>query len=342
MIKSKISRILKFTIKTLNEFFFMWHHFGFAYAVYGFIWWMCFYLRPPFAYKISTFAICRKTVWLDKYITKHYADIIENYRVNPPTTILTNSTYIWVFWAQGEEQMPPLIQACYKQLCHFNSNITLVTNQNINNFINLPLIIYEKVKDGRITWANFSDIVRNTLLARYGGLWLDASVWVSGILPFDKISTMPFYTANAPVPMATNSIRFWTSFQWNWSSWCLWAKDQNYLLYSFVSDMLKSIAEREQYWPDYVIQDYLIHYACRIFPSIRQDMETMSIKNCRRGDLAAIMNQPYDNDLYRKLISTDFVFKLSFRSPWSEKTSQGEQTFYGYILSTAAKQNLQK
>lgn len=334
MIVRKINRAATLARKTITEFFTMWRNYGFAYATYGLLWWLCFYVRTPMSYKVSSFATRKKTQWLDKYIEKHYADIINRYRNNPPAPIPTDDSRIWVFWGQGETQMPPLIEACHRQLKHFNPNVTLVTKENVGDYIDLSPVIINKAQNGLITWAHFSDIVRNTLLARHGGLWLDATVWVSGTIPMDKLATIPFFTANSPVAITPSSMCFWTSFEWNWSSWCLWSNCKNKLLFSFVSDMLTNIAKREQCWPDYVIQDYLIYYACRTFPSVRDDMEqSQSLRSVYRNRLAEIMNQPFDEGIYKKLTESDFVFKLSFRTSWVKETSQGQQTFYGRILS---------
>lgn len=325
-----IVRLLRLRV---SDFINKWKYFGINLAFFDLLWWICFYLRPPFAYQLSSFAMRKKTGWLDKYIGKRYADIIERYKNNPPIATPIENVRIWVFWGQGEENMPPLIAACYRQLTKYNSNVTLVTNQNVNEYITLPSIIFEKVKDGRISWAHFSDIVRNTLLAQYGGLWLDATVWVSGHLPIDRLSQMDFYTANGYVPKTRSSVRFWTSYQWNWSTWCLWAGISNYFLYTFVSEMLQAIAQRESYWPDYVIQDYLIFYACRMFPSVRKDMEISQKWQCDyRNELASLMNQPYDEKKYRQLLQSDFFFKLSFRSNCASKTNGGRATFYGKLI----------
>lgn len=315
------------------EFICLWKNYSFTLAFWGIIWWLCFYLHMPFNWKLSTLAIRKKTAWLDKYMEIHYIDIIEKYKNYSPVSKQIGDHRIWVFWGQGEIQMPPLIKACHRQLTYFNKNITLISSQNVEQYINLPSIIYENVKDGLISWAHFSDIVRNTLLAQYGGLWLDATVWVSGKLPIDKFSTMSIYSANVIFPIISKfSVRYWSSFEYNWNSWCLWSNQSNHLLFSFVSDMLCNIAKNETFWPDYVIQDYLIYYACRKFPSVKKDFENIYIHNQHWTDLAEMMNLPYSKQKYNNLIQTDYVFKLSFRSPWRIKTSKGEQTFYGRIL----------
>lgn len=335
MIKTKnILQIGFFSKKLLSEFISKWRYFGFWLAWYNFIWWLCFYIRQPFRWRLSSWAMKRKTSWLDKYIEKNYADILEKYKNNRNLKTENASKHIiWVFWGQGESQMPHLIKACYRQLTTYNDNVVLITNENVSKYIHLIDIIYKKVGDGHISWAHFSDIVRTTLLAQYGGLWLDATVWVSGKIQFNMLEQMPLYSANGKVSVTNKSVCFWTSFEWNWSSWCLFANCVHYQLFDFVSEMLQAIAVNENYWPDYVIQDYLIYYACIHFPMVKNDMDNCQLYESKyRNHLANLMNMPYDEKIYKDLIKSDFVFKLSFRSPWMKQTSDGRMTFYGRIL----------
>lgn len=330
---NKISRIHKLLSKHTKEFFTKWKYWGFPLAAYNLIWWICFYMRPPFALKISTWALKKKTLIFDNYFNHKYIDIIDRYK----QTIISkpiNSITIWVFWGQGEENMPPLVKACYRQLIHFNENVRLVTNANIKDYITLNPLIYSKVKEGHISWANFSDIARTTLLAKYGGLWIDATVWVSDRIPFEILSNFEIFSPNGKVPQTNRAVRFWTSYEWNWSTWCLWSKSASNRLFLFVSSMLQAIGEREKCWPDYVIQDYLIYYACRLFPDVQESINRMQeVSGKKRDYLARLMNQPFDKVLYNDLVSSDFVFKLSFRFPWKAKASSGEETFYGRILT---------
>lgn len=330
---SNFLQLHKVPSKLIKEFFYKWGNWGFPLATYNLIWWLCFYLRPPFALKISTWAIKKKTLIFDDYFNHRYIDIINKYtQIIVPKPI--NSVTIWVFWGQGEENMPPLVKACYRQLIHLNENVRLVTSTNIKDYITLNPLIYSKVKEGHISWAHFSDIIRTTLLAKYGGLWIDATVWVSERIPFQMLSNFEIFSPNGKVPQTNKSVRFWTSFEWNWSTWCLWSKNADNRLFLFVSSMLQAIGEREKCWPDYVIQDYLIYYACRFFPDVQESIKRMQeISGEKRNNLAKIMNQPFNKVLYNDLTSSDFVFKLSFRSPWKAQTPSGEETFYGRILT---------
>ena len=321
-------------IKTrFKEFFSLWRNYGFIFAFYNLLWWICFYIQPPYCNQISTFAINKKTEWLEKYFNRNYNDIIEKHKENVTVKVTANKVCIWVFWGQGEVHMPPLVKACYRQLTHYNRNVTLVTLENIKDFIELPGIIYEKANTGKISWAHFSDIVRNTLLAKYGGLWLDATVWVSGEIPFGKLSQVEIFSANGKTPATSRSTRFWTSFEYNWSTWCMWSKHANNILYSFVSEILIAVAEREKQWPDYVIQDYFIYYAYNNIPGVKEMLEQSKTISCNnRNELANIMNNEFNTNQYKELTKADFVFKLSYRTKWHMTTKEGKQTFYGRIL----------
>lgn len=325
------------TIKILKtrtkEFFLLWKNYSFLYAWYSILWWFCFYTRPPFCNRLSTYAIKKKTAWLDKYFKKNYSHILNKYNDYEICGSVITDPKIWMFWGQGENNMPPLVKACYRQLTHNNKNVVLITNDNVRSYIELPEVVFDKVNAGKISWAHFSDIVRNTLLEKHGGLWVDATVWVRGEIPFDKLYKTEIFSANGDAASTSRSIKFWTSFDYNWSTWCMWSRSTNNRLFAFVSEMLISIAEREKQWPDYVIQDYLIYYAYRHLSGIANMLEQRKTIPCnKRNELANIMNNEFKEDKYKELTKEDIVFKLSYRTKWKEYTDNGENTFYGRIL----------
>ena len=107
----------------------------------------------------------------------------------------------------------------------------------------------------------------------------------------------------------------------------------NYIIFSFVADMLIEIAKKESVIPDYVTIDYLIYLAIRLFPETHQDLEKAKEIQCsNRHKLALMMNEAYDENKYKGLIKDNFIFKLSFRANWQKTTKDGIETFYGRIL----------
>ena len=53
----------------------------------------------------------------------------------------------------------------------------------MQNYVNIPDYIYKKFKEGKITPPHFSDYIRCCLLDKYGGLWLDASLYMLDKVP---------------------------------------------------------------------------------------------------------------------------------------------------------------
>lgn len=328
-----MKRLLKLRMK---DYVNKTRYYGLAYATWDFLWWVCFYIHPPHAWQLSTYVMRRKTAWLDRHIERKYKSLIDSFHkmAEKPVAQEKGERRIWVFWGQGEDNMPILIRSCYRQLTSLNENVTLVTQQNLSEYLDIPEIIYRKVETGRISWAHFSDIIRNSLLAKYGGLWLDATIWTTRPFPFEDFAHLSFYSANSKIPVTDRSTRFWTSFEWNWSSWCMLANNKNTLLFSFVSRMLIELAKNEPFLLDYVLIDYLIYYACRHFPQVGKAMtECSKIPFANRGKLADLMNRPFNEAEYQALTATDYVFKLSFRTRWAAVTADGKPTYYGTLIS---------
>ncbi len=319
--------------KTFREFFCLWRYYGFLPALYTLVWWLNFYIKNPFRFRLSKWALLHKTSWLDKHITRNYSEIINRYKNYKNSYELITEPNIWVFWGQGAENMPVLIKACYNQLKSNNKNVHLITNKNINEYIEISPLIFDKLHNGKITWAHFSDLIRMSLLSKYGGLWVDATVWVPKELPFDKLMQMSLFSPNGKATNSKSDMCFWTSLGLNWSGWCLWANHRHALLYGFVREMLAKTIETEKMTLDYVLIDYFITYAVHNLPNVRNEIEKFqNVAGENRGALALLMNSPYDPQKYEELCKNDFVFKLSFRSDWHAKTTDGEPTFYGKLI----------
>lgn len=57
----------------------------------------------------------------------------------------------------------------------------IVDLTNYHNWVQLPQYVEEKFRKGLIPPALFSDLLRLALLKQYGGVWMDASVYCSGL-----------------------------------------------------------------------------------------------------------------------------------------------------------------
>lgn len=124
-----------------------------------------------------------------QYIERKYSYLLqEEAFLNPPhitNNKMKKDNNIFVLWLQGINGMPDIVRKCYESIKYFNPdrNIILLDENNLSNYVTLPNYITEKYKQGIISNAHFSDIIRCYLLANYGGLWIDSTVLLTNKIP---------------------------------------------------------------------------------------------------------------------------------------------------------------
>lgn len=118
-------------------------------------------------------------------------DLIARYRADGPAVALkpkkqfSTDRIIWQYWAQGYDNVPPIVRQCLDSVEKYAGDYTLVrlTDDNLSEYLDLP----EFVQSKRATYSrtHFSDILRLMLLQVYGGVWLDATVMLTSTIPKD-------------------------------------------------------------------------------------------------------------------------------------------------------------
>ena len=95
------------------------------------------------------------------------------------------SYIIWQYWEQGLDNAPDIVKACVNSVEKYkNGNKHIVLDKtNVKEYANIPEHIWEKYDKGLIPPANMSDIIRTYLLAKHGGIWVDATVLFTENLP---------------------------------------------------------------------------------------------------------------------------------------------------------------
>ena len=137
-----------------------------SYAMWCIIWWMSWSMKLTKLNKLSTE---KKKHYIFRHIHKHYSSIVNRYQQAKESECECKEYKIWVFWAQGKDNMPSLVKACFNKLKENNKNVQFIDMNNVHEFVSIPSIVYDKLKKGEMLFAHFSDILRNTLLAQHGG-----------------------------------------------------------------------------------------------------------------------------------------------------------------------------
>lgn len=103
------------------------------------------------------------------YFQNKYVDTFEHIKSNK----------VWVCWFQGIENAPTIVKKCYKSLKEnlTDRDIVLITADNLSQYVEFPKYILDKWKDGQISNTHMTDLLRLELLIKYGGMWIDSTVF---------------------------------------------------------------------------------------------------------------------------------------------------------------------
>lgn len=128
---------------------------------------------------------------LEKKYKKQIIEFQSNYIDDKPHVV---SNKVWVCWFQGLDRAPTLVKKCYESLKQnlTDREIILITSDNICDYVEFPDFILEKWKTGQITHTHMTDLLRLELLIKYGGMWIDATVFCTS-----KREDIPDYFFNS-------------------------------------------------------------------------------------------------------------------------------------------------
>lgn len=91
---------------------------------------------------------------------------------------------IYSIWLQGEDNAPEIVRACWRSVrANCSQELVVLDEARLFSMLDLPGYIVSKYQAGHINRAHFSDICRVELLYRYGGIWIDATDFVTQDFP---------------------------------------------------------------------------------------------------------------------------------------------------------------
>ncbi len=107
---------------------------------------------------------------------------------------------IWIMWYQGFDEAPEVVQKCLASWKKYNPTWKIISldKNNLENNINLRDVVDIHRKD--ISIQEVSNIVRINLLAKYGGVWVDATCFCCQSLDdwIDYYASSGFFAFNKP------------------------------------------------------------------------------------------------------------------------------------------------
>ncbi len=229
----------------------------------------------------------------------------------------TGPPRIWMYWAQGIENAPPLVRYCHQRLRRFHAadEVTVLNEATVSDYADIPESVREQLAKNP---TKFSDVLRLELLMRHGGLWLDATCFVRANILEQVTELMPggffaFRYRRARI-----------------SSWLL-ASEPNHPVVAITRAAQYLYWERFRRPIDYYVLHHLFESLYYVDGEFRgQVLATPWQSSHPPARFARRMLEPYDRDAYKRLLEGSFVHKLSYKY---REEDAGPDTMLGHLLA---------
>ncbi len=276
------------------------------------------------------FDVAKRAKFIQKvklnFLRNQYQDLIAKYAKEGPNSLYTTTDgkpKIWVMWWQGYDQMPATVRSCFQSIQEHNKtglDVVLITKDNYKKYTTVPQYIIDKVNNGIITFTHFSDIIRMTLLADHGGLWMDSTMFLTRDVTKEIVSRPFFSLKTEESPLYVSACK-WTGFL---MGGC------NTKLFRFMKDLFF------RHWQVYnsFIDYYFIDYGIRLLYDSDENVRLM----IDRGSMNAIhlywlqnhLGDVYDESEAQRLSESTVFNKLTWKVSYPQNKN-GRKTYFGVI-----------
>jgi hypothetical protein len=210
--------------------------------------------------------------------------------------------HIWIYWAQGFRNAPPVVAACRRRLYDMNKDAQIIEldDSNIASYVDIPSYVYEKIGSNK---THFSDVLRCALLAEYGGIWSDATCYCAKPLgPLIQENSGRFFAYTRTDAYLLSS---WFMIAAPFCRVPVLLRDALYTYW------LKSDRLENYYW---------IHY---LFEALyNQDPEFKAAWDCRTIESSAAahtlqgeLSQPFVAQRFNEILELTSIQKLTYKIP---------------------------
>ena len=257
-----------------------------------------------------------------KWLERKYGFIIpQTFQESVRPDLKLEDLPIWVCWLQGEKDMPDLVKTCYDSIKKNSGGrlVRFISLDNIEKYIEMPVFLKAKFDKGFIKHANYSDILRLMLLYKYGGTWIDATIYLSDKL--DDSWRNPLFSSIKLNPLN----RQYTISQYKWATFYLFAYPQSPAVKCVVDVLLAYWKDGHKKTIDYFLIDFVIELLYRKNPEFRNCIDTIPYTQERIYDLQGKLNQqlcPEQPPFY----DGTYIYKLNWRTKIC-----GNNTIYTYL-----------
>ncbi len=231
------------------------------------------------------------------------------------------SNKVWVFWLQGEKNAPELVKRCIDSTrrAFKDREVIVLDKDNYKEYVDFPDYIEEKFAKGIIPFAHFSDLIRIELLAKHGGIWCDATLYITGEIPDYVKNANLFVFKNINLDRTDEEIIVA-------SNWFLSAYANNNIIVA-TRDLLFEYWKHERFLTNYFNFHILFKIVVDIYKEEWENIPTFT--NVNPHILQFELFDEFSEERFEQIKSICFMHKLNRHI---ENKDLERNNFYNYIL----------
>ena len=259
------------------------------------------------------------------FLSKNFFNIVLSYKNRKTDAFLEKiPNIIWVIWWQGEEKMPKVIRECYMSIKRNSAGrkVILITEHNYNDYITIPKYILNKVRKGIISLTHFSDVIRVSLLSKFGGLYIDCGIFVTKPIFLGDVSFFSTKVVSANDKNVAN--------QNKWVIGLIGATKGDVVV-EYIRDMLY------EYWKcfdieiDYLMFDFILKLGYDNIEAIHNEIDHVEYNSPNIHESRYLFNKEVDKDKLMYLVTNNTFLSLTYRIKYPLFV-HGQHSYYFEVL----------
>lgn len=258
-------------------------------------------------------------------LNKKYKKFLDELEIDPTPQSDEINNNVWVCWFQGIENAPEIVKKCNESVRYYlyDKDIHIITEENMCDYVDLPPYILEKFQKKIIAYAQMADILRTMLLVKYGGMWLDGTVFLT-----DKI---PEYVYSKPLFLLHYKFKDDLTIVKN--NWFIYSQKENRILKA-IMQLLFEYWRKENILREYFLWHNFMKMALEKYDADADNIYYVSEEMAH--DLGYALYKKYDPVYWEQIKRWSTIHKLSyyiFHTKDGKMPKDTSGTFYEYIMN---------
>lgn len=253
-------------------------------------------------------------------IEAYYNGAIKRKYVLKPEKELGTRKVIWQYWGQGVDSgdLPEIIKICFDSVDKHKGDYQVIrlTDATLSEYIVFPDFVRCKLENAQFSRTFFSDLLRVALLSVYGGVWLDATILLTGRLP-QKYEEPDFFMFQRSDDEKNRN--YWENAFAYYFGWepefkvrvlnsIIFAQKGTSLILT-LADLLFYFWETQDSIPDYFFFQILFN---ELITKYRPDENCPIVNDCIPHIIQTKMNGSYDDVSFEEALKLSSMHKMTY------------------------------